>query len=60
MTGFFLFQRNLLRKLTPIFLNVETIECFVSQDTPKIRETAISRGFLKKAKSKKGDKIHQN
>ena len=41
MTGFFLFQRDLLRKLTPIFLNVETIECFVSQGTPKIRKQPL-------------------
>ena len=60
MTGFFFFCRNLLRKLTAVFLNVETIESFVSKDAIKITETAINRSFLKKAKSKKVGKIHQN
>ena len=60
MRGFFFFNKTYFRKLTPVFLNVETIECFVSKEAIKITEIAINRCFLKKAKSKKVGKIHQN
>ena len=51
MRGFFFFNKSYFRKLTPVFLNVEKIECFVSKDA--MTETAINRCFLKKAKRKK-------
>ena len=57
MTDFFFFQRNLLQKLTPTFLKVETIECFFSKTTIS---SPIYRRFLQKAKSKKIGKIPQN
>ena len=34
---------NLLRKLTPVFLNFETTECFVSKAAIKIKEAAIHK-----------------
>ena len=58
MRGFFFFNKTYFRKLTPVFLNVETIECFVSKDA--MTETAINRCFFKKAKSKKVGKTHHN
>ena len=53
MTGFFCFQRNLLLKLIPAFLNVGTIESFVSKAAIQITKASICRCFLKKDKSKK-------
>ena len=63
MTDFFFFQRNLIQKLTPTFLKVETIEWFLVKQplaVIKVTEAAIYRRFLQKAKSKKVGKIPQN
>ena len=55
-----MFRLRLMGHYTPAFLNVGTIECFVSKAAIKITEAVIHRCFLKKALSKKVGKIYQN
>ena len=50
-------------RLTTAFLKVGATECFLVKQqlaAIKIMELVINRCFLKKAKSKMVDKIHQN
>ena len=67
MRSFFFYEQNLVLKLTPIFINIGATALL----TMFVGKTAISsygitelpavyRYFLKRAKSKKAGKIHQN
>ena len=66
MRSFFFYEQNLVLKLTPIFINIGTtalLTMFVGKaaiSSYGITDAGVYRYFLKRAKSKKAGKIHQN